>query len=75
MAAAPARKLVVSGFHDTTGDPAINAELAKKRAMSVRTALLAAGIDKARVALRKPEVTTGSGTEQEARRVEMRLVD
>jgi len=75
LAAAPARRLLISGFHDATGDPAKNAEIAKQRAMSVRAALLAAGIDKARIALRKPEVTTGSGTEQEARRVEMWLVD
>ncbi|KQP20044.1 OmpA family protein [Pseudorhodoferax sp. Leaf267] len=75
LAAAPARKIVLSGFHDSTGDAAINAELAKQRAMSTRTALLAAGIAGSRVALRKPEVTTGSGTEQEARRVELRVVD
>lgn len=75
LAAAPARKLVLSGFHDETGDAAKNAELAKQRALSVRTALVAAGVDKARIALRKPEVTTGSGSDQEARRVELRLVD
>ena len=34
-----------------------------------------AGADPARVALRKPESTTGDGTAQEARRVELRLVD
>lgn len=75
LAAAPVRKIVLSGFHDATGDAAINAELAKQRALSARTALLAAGIDSARIALRKPEVTMGTGTEQEARRVELRLVD
>lgn len=75
LAAAPARRAVLSGFHDETGDPARNAELAKQRALSARTALLAAGVDPARVALRKPEVTTGSGSDQEARRVELRIVD
>ncbi len=75
LAAAPARKLVISGFHDESGDPAKNAEIAKQRALSARAALHAAGVDPARVALRKPESTTGSGTEQEARRVELRLVD
>jgi outer membrane protein OmpA-like peptidoglycan-associated protein len=75
MAAAQARKLVLSGFHDESGDAAKNAELAKQRALSVRTALVASGVDKSRIALRKPEVTTGSGSDQEARRVELRLVD
>lgn len=75
MAAAPARKLVLSGFHDATGDPAKNAELARLRALSARDALAGAGVDTARIALRKPEVTAGSGPEQEARRVELRLVD
>jgi outer membrane protein OmpA-like peptidoglycan-associated protein len=67
-------KLVLSGFHDASGDPAKNAELAKNRAKAVRAALLAGGTDAARVALRKPEVTTGDGSAQEARRVEIRLV-
>lgn len=75
LAAAPAKKLVLSGFHDASGDPAKNAELAKNRAKAVRAALQAAGIDAAKIALRKPESTTGSGSEQEARRVEVRLVD
>ena len=75
MLAAPAKRAVLSGFHDETGDPAKNAELAKQRALAARAALLQAGIAADRIALRKPEVTTGSGTDREARRVEMRLVD
>lgn len=75
VAAAPARKLVLSGFHDASGDPAKNAELAKERAKAVREALKSAGIDAARIALRKPESTVGDGNNQEARRVEIRLVD
>lgn len=75
LAAAPQKKVVLSGFHDATGDPAKNAELAKQRALAARTALTSAGIAPARVQLRKPEVTTGSGNDQEARRVELRLVD
>lgn len=75
LAAAPDRKVVLSGFHDATGDAAKNAELAKQRALAARTALTGAGIAPARVLLRKPEVTTGSGSDQEARRVELRLVD
>jgi outer membrane protein OmpA-like peptidoglycan-associated protein len=72
--AAGGKKLVLSGFHDATGDPAKNAELAKERAKAVREALEAAGVAADCVALRKPESTTGDGTNQEARRVEIRLV-
>ena len=72
--AAAGRTLVISGFHDATGDPAKNAELAKDRAKSVRAALQAAGVDAARVKLRKPESTTGSGDDKEARRVEVRIL-
>lgn len=73
--AAPGRKLVLSGFHDPTGDPVKNAELAKNRAKAVRTALQGEGVAPERIVLRKPESTAGSGSDQEARRVEVRLVD
>jgi outer membrane protein OmpA-like peptidoglycan-associated protein len=73
--AAPARKVVLSGFHDASGDAEKNAELAKQRALSARDALKAAGVDSSRIGLRKPEVTTGTGSEQEARRVELRIVE
>ncbi len=73
QAAAP-RGAVLSGFHDVTGDPAKNAELAKERAKAVREALKAAGVPAERIALRKPQSTTGDGSNQEARRVEVRLV-
>lgn len=75
LAAAPGRKVVLSGFHDASGDPAKNAELAKNRAKAVRDALRTAGVDATRIALRKPESTLGDGSNQEARRVEIRLVD
>ena len=71
----PKRRVVLSGFHDASGDPAKNAELAKQRAKAVRDALTAAGIDSGRIALRKPESTTGDGPAEQARRVEVRLVD
>ncbi len=71
---AASSKLVLSGFHDASGDPVKNAELAKQRAKAVRDALTIAGVDGTRVGLRKPEVTTGGGPANEARRVEIRLV-
>jgi outer membrane protein OmpA-like peptidoglycan-associated protein len=64
-------RLVLSGFHDATGDPAFNAELAKQRALAVRDALTGAGVGEASLELKKPEMTTGSGANAEARRVEV----
>ena len=75
LADAPAKKLIIAGFHDPSGDPAHNAELAKRRAIAVRLALTALGADAARVQLRKPEQTALGGPPEEARRVEVRLVD
>jgi outer membrane protein OmpA-like peptidoglycan-associated protein len=71
----PLAQLVIAGFHDASGDPAKNAELAKERAKAVRAALEQAGIDRARILLRKPENTTGGGPALEARRVEVRMIE
>ena len=68
------KKLMLSGFHDPSGDPAANAELAKNRAKAVREALKARGVAADRVVLRKPEQTAADGPAPEARRVEIRLV-
>ena len=67
------RKLVISGFHDATGSAAANAELAKQRAFAVRDALKAAGVDEAGIELKKPEQMTASGSDAEARRVEVAM--
>ena len=69
------RKAVVSGFHDTTGDAAINEQLAKKRAEMVRDVLTGLGVAADKVDLEKPAVTTGSGNNAQARRVEVKLLD
>jgi outer membrane protein OmpA-like peptidoglycan-associated protein len=66
-------KLRISGFHDASGDPARNAELAKDRAMAVRQALESQGVAAASLVMSKPEVTTGGADPREARRVELRL--
>lgn len=63
---------LISGFHDTTGDPAVNEELAKQRAIGVRDTLISLGIGEDKLELRKPEVTL-AGANAEARRVEVRL--
>ena len=70
---AAGRKAVISGFTDVTGDPAKNEELAKQRAFAVRDALAALGIGEDKVDLRKPEAITATGSNAEARRVEVTL--
>jgi K(+)-stimulated pyrophosphate-energized sodium pump len=66
-------KFVVSGYHDTTGDPAKNAELAKQRAFAVRDVLKAAGVTEDRIELKKPEVMN-AGAGDDARRVDVTLM-
>lgn len=70
-AVAQGHSVVVSGYHDTTGSAALNAELAKKRALAVRDALEAQGIPADRITLEKPAETTGGASAAEARRVEV----
>ena len=70
---AEGKKAVVSGFHDATGDAALNAELAKQRAVAVAEALKALGVTEDKVELKKPEETTATGSNAEARRVEVTL--
>jgi len=70
---AEGKKAVISGFHDATGDAALNAELAKQRAFAVRDALKALGVAEDKIELKKPEETTATGTNAEARRVEVAL--
>ncbi|MBI4754999.1 MAG: cytochrome-c oxidase, cbb3-type subunit III [Betaproteobacteria bacterium] len=70
----PNARFAVSGFHDATGDRAVNEELAKNRAVAVRDALKAAGVAEDRIELRKPAETTGTGGNKEARRVEASII-
>ena len=63
-------KAVISGFHDASGDPVQNAELAKQRAIAVRDALKGAGMPEDRIELKKPE-QVNAGDAAEARRVEV----
>ena len=71
---AAGRKAAISGFHDATGSVEQNAELAKQRTIAVREVLKALGASEEAIELRKPEVSTGTGTEAEARRVEVILL-
>lgn len=76
IATMKAKKTVVatiSGYHSAAGTLAANQELAKKRAFTVRDALVAGGIETARVKLEKPRQTEANiaGEDPVARRVEV----
>lgn len=71
LQAAPDGKARISGYHDATGGAAANEEIAKVRAQTVQELLLANGIVQERIVLEKPVLTTGDGSPEEARRVEV----
>ena len=75
LKAVEGRRVLLAGYHDPTGNIDFNRDLAKRRALGVREALIAQGIPAQRIILRKPEQTTGSGNNAEARRVEILLID
>lgn len=74
QAIAAGRKTAISGYHDETGSVEQNAALALQRAEAVRDLLKALGAQETLIELRKPELTTGTGTPAQARRVEVILL-
>ncbi|RST56860.1 sodium-translocating pyrophosphatase [Variovorax sp. MHTC-1] len=66
-------RVLVSGYHDATGDAEKNAELAKQRALAVGAALRLAGVPEDKMELAKPAQTQADGPPAEARRVEVKL--
>jgi len=66
-------RLVISRYHDASGDAAANAELAKRRALAVRDVLIASGIGEQRIELARPIVAMGGADPDEARGVEVTL--
>lgn len=65
-------KVAISAYHDTSGNPTANADLAKKRAQAARDVLVAAGVPADRIVLVKPqEAAAGTGDDRSARRVEI----
>jgi membrane fusion protein, multidrug efflux system len=61
----------VTGYADHTGNRSANIDLAKRRAAAVRDALLAEGLPAERVRLKPPQDVVGTGSDVEARRVEI----
>jgi hypothetical protein len=64
-------KVDITGFTDKTGDPEKNLDLAKRRAQAVRDALVAAGVPEGDITMKPPFFVTGTGSDAEARRVEI----
>ncbi len=73
LAASPQSRVTLTGYADRSGSPARNATLARMRAEAVRGALYVAGVKEAQVDMRAPAAITGSGSDEEARRVELTL--
>lgn len=68
----PGDRLGVSGFNDSRGNAAFNAELSKNRAKAVAAELARNGVPADRVDLDKPPETTGTGADlSQSRRVDI----
>lgn len=65
-------KIALSGYVDATGSADVNAEIAKQRAQAVAKALTEAGVAADRIELLKPQtITDSTGTDEQARRVDI----
>lgn len=66
--------VTLSGFHDASGSPELNAALAKERALAVRDELVAKGMPAERIRLLKPQAMLGDADPASARRVDIGLI-
>lgn len=70
------KKLGISGYTDSTGNAAANAELSKNRAKAVQQFLIANGVPETQLELIKPKDSVGAtGKDQEGRRVEVYVLE
>lgn len=75
-AAKAGKKLVISGFADSTGNAAANEKLSKRRAEVVQAYLIKQGVKKTSIVMKKPESSVGAqGNNAEGRRVEVKIQD
>ena len=65
-------KVDLTGFTDKAGNLAQNMDLAKKRAVGVRDALMAAGVAKERLNMKAPATVEAGGDGKQARRVDIK---
>nr|WP_240160963.1 OmpA family protein [Burkholderia sp. Ax-1719] len=73
LAASPDAHVVVSGYTDSTGSAAQNDRLAHARADTVRSALIVAGVQDARIDMRKPARVVATDPADKSRRVDVTL--
>lgn len=69
----PNSKVLISGFHDPSGNIDHNRQLAINRANVVSRLLQKKGISKNRIVIKEPTETKGTGVPSEARRVEVEV--
>ena len=67
------REVAITGYTDRTGDRDQNLEVAKSRAVAVREALVAEGVSESKITMAPPAEVTGTGADEEARRVDIEL--
>ena len=63
--------ITITGYADKTGKAGNNVDLARKRATAVRDALVQLGMHSERIRLSPPADVTGSGSDDQARRVDI----
>lgn len=68
------QSLQIAGFHDSIGDSESNAALAAQRAIAIKNTLMALGVPETHIELVQPEITAATGSNAQARRVEVRLL-
>ncbi len=61
----------ITGYTDQTGSRSANITLARHRAVTVHDALVVAGVPSDQITMRPPGDATGSGSEEDARRVQI----
>jgi RND family efflux transporter MFP subunit len=73
LVAAPDSRVAVSGYTDSTGSYEANVKLAAARAATVRSALIVAGVDVARIEMRRPARIVATDAPDKSRRVDLTL--
>ncbi|NLP60792.1 efflux RND transporter periplasmic adaptor subunit [Paraburkholderia sacchari] len=73
LVASPEAHVVISGYADSSGSYAQNERLAHARASTVRTALIVAGVQDARIEMRKPAKVVATDPADQSRRVDVTL--
>ncbi|PQV49196.1 efflux RND transporter periplasmic adaptor subunit [Paraburkholderia sp. BL21I4N1] len=73
LASSPGTRVAISGYTDATGSYADNVKLAAARATTVRSALIVAGVDVARIDMQRPARIVATDAPGKSRRVDVTL--